>query len=74
MNKEKIQTLLTEAMELAYNSYGKYYALTLPHKGEDTPEYHVWLNNEGSVLKKHILLLQEHLTQAIYDERIDSKR
>ena len=67
---DKARALLNQASMMAYEAYGRYFAINSPWDGNEVMSYNEWLERDGKQYKFLVESMQQHLTELIYQSNI----
>ena len=62
--------LLNQASMMAYEAYGRYYAVNSPWGGNEVMSYNEWREKDGKQYKFLVESMQQHLTELICQSNI----
>lgn len=64
------RALLNQASMMAYEAYGRYFAVNSPWDGNEVMSYNEWLEQDGKQYKFLVESMQQHLTELLYQSNI----
>ena len=67
---KQARALLNQASMMAYEAYGRYFAINSPWGGNEVMSYNKWLEQDGKHYKFLVESMQQHLTELIYQSNI----
>ena len=67
---DKARSLLNQASMMAYEAYGRYFAVNSPWAGNEVMSYNEWIEQDGKQYKFLVESMQQHLTELLYQSNI----
>lgn len=67
---DQARALLNQASMMAYEAYGRYFAINSPWDRNEVMSYNEWLERDGKQYKFLVESMQQHLTELIYQSSI----